>query len=300
MKILVIGGSYFYGRVFVMLSAKDHEVTVVNRGTYSMEAFGVKEIKGDRHDAALWRQLDGPYDAVVDFCAYRPGDIEMVLDNLPVAVKQYILISTVDVYERGTGAVKREDAPLETRQFPGEAGDYISGKVSLEKEVGEVCKRHQTAYTVLRPAILYGPYNYAPRESAYIRMAVQDKCIPAFSDAEGRFQFVYVKDAAEAILKCLGTEKAFGQAYNLCEDEILDYARFFEELKQASGENLREFPIRVSAAVDQGLPTPFPLTAEETELVSNEKSKEELGMVYTPFSEGMKKTYAAFRHIFEG
>ena len=36
MKILVIGGSYFYGRVFVMLTAPQHEITVVNRGTYSM------------------------------------------------------------------------------------------------------------------------------------------------------------------------------------------------------------------------------------------------------------------------
>ena len=52
---------------------------------------------------------------------------------------------------------------------------------------------------MLRPAILYGPYNYAPRESVFIQMAVQKKCIPSFTDADGRFQFIYVKDAAEAI-----------------------------------------------------------------------------------------------------
>ena len=50
MQILVLGGSYFYGRVFTMLAAKKHEITVLNRGTYSMESFGVKQIKGDRHD----------------------------------------------------------------------------------------------------------------------------------------------------------------------------------------------------------------------------------------------------------
>lgn len=47
MKILVIGGSYFYGRVFVMQAVKEHDITVLNRGTYSMENLGVKQIKGD-------------------------------------------------------------------------------------------------------------------------------------------------------------------------------------------------------------------------------------------------------------
>ena len=40
MKLLVIGGSYFYGRVFVMEAAKEHDITVWNRGTYSMKEFG--------------------------------------------------------------------------------------------------------------------------------------------------------------------------------------------------------------------------------------------------------------------
>lgn len=300
MKILVIGGSYFYGRVFVMLGAKEHEITVVNRGTYSMEEFGVKQVKGDRHDAALWQRLDGGYDAVVDFCAYTKGDISIVLDNLPGGVKQYILVSTVDAYERGTGVVKGEEVPLETRQFPGEAGTYISGKVALEKEVREVCLRHQAAYTVLRPAILYGPYNYAPRESVFIQMAVQKKCIPSFTDADGRFQFIYVKDAAEAILKCLGAEKAYGQAYNLCQDEILCYDSFFEELQRIYEENLTRIPMSLSEAVTQGVPVPFPATAAETELVSNQKSKTKLGMNYTDFHAGMQKTFTAFRHVFEG
>ena len=57
MKILVIGGSYFYGRVFVMEAVKEHEVTVVNRGTYSMEKMGVTQITGDRGDSGLWQSV---------------------------------------------------------------------------------------------------------------------------------------------------------------------------------------------------------------------------------------------------
>ena len=132
MKILVIGGSYFFGRVFVMLASKEHEITVVNRGTYSLAEFGVRQIKGDRRNEGVWRSLEGDFDVIVDFCAYEPGDIERVLDNLPGKLRQYIFISTVDVYERGSGGRRGEDAPLETRIFPGEAGAYIAGKVALE------------------------------------------------------------------------------------------------------------------------------------------------------------------------
>ena len=67
MKILVIGGSYFYGRVFVMETSKAHDVTVVNRGTYSMKELGVKQITGDRENASLWQSVTENYDVLVDF-----------------------------------------------------------------------------------------------------------------------------------------------------------------------------------------------------------------------------------------
>lgn len=119
MKILVIGGSYFYGRVFVMLTAPQHEITVVNRGTYSMADMGVAQVRGDRGDPTLWRNMSEGYDIVVDFCAYKAGDIRNVLDNIPVKPSQYIHISTVDVYRRGSGVCKTEDAPCEDRSCRG-------------------------------------------------------------------------------------------------------------------------------------------------------------------------------------
>ncbi len=190
MKILVIGGSYFYGRVFVMLAAKEHDVTVINRGTYSMEEFGVKQICGDRHDGVIWQQCSEDYDAIVDFCAYTPGDIELVLENLKGNVRQYLFISTVDVYERQQSKkLKEEGTALEKRSLAGEAGVYIAGKVALEEELCRQCRQRGIGFTILRPAILYGPYNYAPRESLFIRMAIREKMFPCFTDANGKFQF---------------------------------------------------------------------------------------------------------------
>jgi nucleoside-diphosphate-sugar epimerase len=314
MKILVLGGSYFYGRVFVMaasgavksdrreIAGDACEITVFNRGTYSMEAYGVKQVTGDRHDAAALQECREEYDAVVDFCAYEPGDIRFVLEQLTGRVKQYILISTVDVYKRGLGTVKTEETELEQRRLPGDAGAYIAGKVALEEEIRQECGRLNIPYTVLRPAILYGPYNYAPRESVYIRMLLHSHVLPKFTDADGRFQFVYVKDAAAAVLACIGNEKAYGQAYNLCQDGSVTYEDFFAALQNAAKEDItedfEEVPLSVEAAVGQGVPVPFPATEAETELCDNEKSKTELGIAYTDLEEGMRKTYHAFRGVF--
>lgn len=297
MKILVIGGSYFFGRVFVMLAAKEHDVTVLNRGTYSVAQLGAKQITGDRKDVSLWRSVRDDYDCVVDFCAYESGDIARVLENMPGHMTQYIFISTVDVYARGRGGLKGEETPFETRPLPGEAGAYIAGKVALEQEVREECAKRGIAVTVLRPAILYGPLNYAPRESVYIRLMAQNHVLPYITDAAGAFQFVYVRDAAEAVLKCLGNPEAYGQAYNLCGEEILTYETFFRELKRACDVEVQEIALTAREAEEQGLPLPFPVTAAETELCSNEKGKAQLGLCYTDIAEGMARTYRAFRDI---
>ena len=304
-EILVIGGSYFYGRVFVMEAVREqnrYHITVLNRGTYSMENFGVSQVTGDRHDALVLAACDRDYDAVVDFCAYEAGDVAEVIEGIAGKIGQYILISTVDVYERGSGIVKSEDHAPEQRTFAGEAGAYIAGKVCLEEELRKVCRDREIPYTIFRPAILYGPYNYAPRESAYIQMMLLNHALPHFTDADGRFQFVYVKDAAHAVLRAIGNEKAYAQAYNLCQDEIVTYARFFQVLKAVADseitEDLQEIPITVEDASIQQVPVPFPATLAETELCSNEKSKRELGMEYTDFHEGMRRTYQAFKHVF--
>lgn len=298
MKIMIIGGSYFFGRVCVMELARQHEITVVNRGTYSMEEFGVKQIRGDRRDVRLWESCAEDYDVIVDFCAYEKGDITRILNHIAGHIRQYIFISTVDVYERGTGILMTEDAPLETRTFPGEAGAYISGKVALEQELRDACKEKNTAYTILRPAVLYGPFNYAPRESVFIQMMVQKNILPMIVGAEGRFQFVYVRDAAEAVSRCLLNEKSFGNAYNICNQQILDYTIFGESLRQASETPVDIVRLSVSEAAEQGFPLPFPVEAKETELYSSERSVRELGLDYTELDEGMRRTYRAFRGVF--
>lgn len=298
MKILVIGGSYFLGRVFLIQAAKSHDITVVNRGTYSVEELCVHQIKGDRRNSSIWQENTEEYDVIVDFCAYEKNDIATVLNNFSGKAKQYIFISTVDVYRRGLGQIKNENTPFETRAISGSAGEYISGKIALEQELITECEKKNINYTILRPSIIYGPFNYAPREAAFIQLAVQNKMLPHITDAEGKFQFVYVKDVANAIIKCMLNETTYKNAYNICNDTIFDYDSFFNGLKAVIDMPVEELALTVSEALAQNVSLPFPVTADETELYSNEKSIQELGLCYTSFSEGIEKTYNAFKHVF--
>ena len=302
-QVLVIGGSYFLGRIFSIFASRgeDMELTLVNRGRYAMTNYPhITEHRTDRRDAeGLSRLPERDYDAAVDFCAYNPGDISFLLDNLPGKVKRYILVSTADVYARGPEDTADETFPLKTAGEAGSVGEYIYNKCLLEAELQRECEARGIGATVLRPAFIYGPFNYAPRESWYIRRVVLGEEIPVPTDASARWGMVFVKDAAEAILACIRNEKSVGQAYNLAAPEVLDYPAFMEALKGASDRPFTTRPVTVAEALGENIPLPFPLEAGESELFDGSKLTRDLGIEYTPFPEGMEKTFKSFRSVYE-
>ena len=99
MRILVIGGGVFVGRVLVEEAvARGHVVTVFNRGR-ATAAFppGVEWIKGDR-DADLGGLGGRTWDAVIDICAYLPRQVESLLQALAGRTGHYQLVSSVSAY----------------------------------------------------------------------------------------------------------------------------------------------------------------------------------------------------------
>lgn len=301
MRILVIGGSYFLGRGFTMIASKEHELTLLNRGNIPMDRYRVKQYKVDRRDAEGLRHLPNTtYDAVVDFCGYNPGDIRMLIENIPgfsKSVKKYIFISTVDVYERNVGYVKSEATPISSIRYGGETGNYIYGKICLEKELAEVCNQFGIDYTILRPSVIYGPNNYAPRESEFIKMALAEMEIRYPKDAKAKFQMTYVKDVVESILAACKKEVA--HEYNICSSEVICYEDFMKVLNQVSDVPLRLQPISteeaLKGAAEGNVFLPFPVTEEENEIYDGSKAERELGIKYTSLLEGMTKTYLCFK-----
>ena len=303
-RVLVVGGTYFAGRVFTMIASGSCDLTLLNRGRYSMSHYpNVTELRCDRHDAAALAALpEADYDAVVDFCAYAPGDIETLTAALPVRFKKYIYISTADVYDRSAPRPWTEQTPIGTDfSIAGpDTAAYLSGKAALEAECAAVCAKRGADCVILRPAFLYGPYNYAPRESWYIQTAVSGRPIPQPTDADGRFQFIYVKDLAAAVLACLQPDAPAGmRAYNLAAPEVIDYDSFLATLRAVADRPIASFPVTVEQVLRDNLPLPFPLRAQDSELFDGSLAVRELGLAYTPFHDGMEKAWNAFAPVFE-
>ena len=66
-------------------------------------------------------------------------------------------------------------------------------------------------------------------------MMVQKGFLPRIKNAKGRFQFVYVRDVAQAIAVSISNPAAFNQAYNLCNPQQVDYPLLADALTAAAG-----------------------------------------------------------------
>lgn len=293
-NVLVIGGSYFSGRVFIeeLQAAGGYVPYVLNRGSRPLGLVGVQELVCDRRDADGLGRVVPPLDwhAVVDFCAYDPGDIATLLGNLPGSVRRYIYISTATVYRNSLQLPIREDAAKLTAPLPGPAGGYAHNKWLLEGELARLCDEQGIAHVCLRPAFIYGKYNYAPRESYFFDLIARQETIVLPSPPQALFSMVSVWDVARICIACLGNEKVFNGAYTLCSDELVSYDLIVEVLEAitSSKYQVRRQPVRLINAA--GLPLPFPL--EEHLVYSGARLQDLLGYHYLPLLEGLTRTYA--------
>ena len=291
MDILVLGGSYFLGPGFIKTALDaGHRITVFNRGSRPLNVPGVTEICGDRTREEDIRRIDGKYDATVDLCAYVRGDIKRVKDILGDRTGRYVFVSTVDVYKRGTGKVLDESAEFETRDFGGEAGAYILGKAALEEEITAIEDR-----CVLRPSIIYGLGNYAPRENIYFKWISAAGQILEPLPSDGVFQMVCVRDVARALLAACTGESFKGRSFNVTPNEMLTYESFTESLKNACGVDFEVIKITPGEAFAGQVPFPYPISASESEKYDG-SALEKTGFKYTGITEGLKEAWEFYVH----
>lgn len=298
-NVLVIGGSYFLGKVFVEELQNYHEYTVyvMNRGSRPLKLEGIKEIVCDRHDMLRLPQVvpSLEWDAVVDFCAYAPEDVALLVQNLPGSLRQYIYISTATVHQNSLTLPMNEDTPTITGALSDPSGDYAYKKWLTELKLKELCEKRGIAHVSLRPSFIYGKYNYAPRESYFFNLMAKDEPIIVPSPPQALFSMVSVWDVAKICIACLGNENVFNNAYIVAADELISYDRLIEMLEKIASKrfNVQRQPPRVINV--RRIPLPFPL--EEHLVYSGSRLKEILHYRYLSFLEGMTRTYHWFFQI---
>jgi 2'-hydroxyisoflavone reductase len=295
-NVLIIGGSYFVGKVFVeeLIRDGDCSVHVVNRGNRPLMREGVNEIVCDRSDSSRLKAVlpSLTWDAVVDFCAYAPEDVETMLTSFRrAAPKHYILISTASIYENTYTFPIKEDAP-KAGGPQNELGPYASygyNKWMAEQKLMELASAAGIPYTCLRPAIIYGKYNYAPRESYFFDLITRGNPVVLPDTDLALFQFVSVWDVARVIRCCIGNVKTFDAAYNLAAEELICYRRLMEVLEMVSGRRIATRTVSIETINHLRIALPFPLDCHL--IYSGRLIRETLDFAYTPFVRGMQQTY---------
>lgn len=300
-NVLVLGGSYFAGRVFVeSLSQLDaYRIYVFNRGHLSINVPGVRQLVGDREVPASISQgiPDRHWDAVVDFCAYTPEHIHSLLNSLPGTVGHYVFISTTSVYVPAQKAPVPEHAAKMSGPMPelGEFADYGYQKWLAECLLEKECTLKSIPYTILRPSIIYGRYNYAPRESFFFDHVIANKPLVVPENPNIFYSFVWVEDMAEIIVACLENEKVFGQAFNIAGEEMISYTIMADIIEEVCGRKIERRPLATEEIVRQRIPMPFP--PDEHLLYDGKKLRQVLNYEHTPFILGIAKTWADYQQV---
>jgi nucleoside-diphosphate-sugar epimerase len=296
-RVLVLGGSYFIGRVFSIMADKTQrfDLTVINRGRFPLKRPSIREYVFDRHNENIRSVLedDAPYDVLVDFCAYEPGDSADILTLLKGRIKQYIEISSCAVFA-SSREPRTEDSP-HLAAFPNNpVEEYAYKKMLLEKEIKSACSTLSLPYTIFRPCFVFGPFNYAPRESFYFDLMLSGEAIPHPVDAGTEFSFVYVRDIARAIMAAAENPQAYNRSYNLAGPERVSYGIFLEALRLlVNGQVLPVWTVTKNEVYEKNISLPFPL--EQNELFEGLRVQKELGLSYTGFVEALKETFTVYK-----
>lgn len=301
MRVLVVGGTLFIGRLLVKeLLEAGHEVTILHRKPSHDLGRKVKGIQADRNNgkavekAVAGKQFDAVFDNVYDW--QRGTTADQVLSTIEaVAAKglsRYIFMSSIAAY--GDGLNHQEDDAL----APDDHLDpYVRNKAMTERLLFRLYHRHKLPVVTLRPPFVYGPGNPVYRE-AFFWDRMRDKR-PIIVPSEGLrlMQFVFVKDLVWAAMKTLETPAAVGQAFNISDPKPVSQM----EAINAFAEAARKKPQVVSVPRDfllrsGGHPLGPKLYFGEyldvppiTQMVN--KAKRVLKFEPTPFLEGLRESH---------
>jgi nucleoside-diphosphate-sugar epimerase len=191
---------------------------------------------GDRADGAALRgaiEAARP-EAVVDFCCFRPEEMRLTLPLMPEDLKQYVFISTVDVY----------GYPLSRLPMP-ENGEkrapncrYAADKRACEQMLlqSELAPKA----TIFRPAYSMGRrfgITALSRSGALALVPRLRKGLPVLSPDDGR-TLIHVsnaRDTGRMVAKTVLNPVSLGRAYNGCAPAAMAYDQYIGLFASALG-----------------------------------------------------------------
>lgn len=261
MKVLVIGGNRFVGRSLVLrLRFRQHEVTVLNRGTLASPR-SVEVLHADRStddfDRALARRH---FDAVVDFAAFTGDDARRAIRVLDT--EHYVLISTGQVYlvREGFAGLALEtdyDGPvMAAPPSPAEHADWAYGIGKRDAE--DVIAAAPMRTTRLRIPMVSGEGDPKRRFDQYLWRMLDGG--PLFvPNAMTVTRHVYRGNMVDALVGLVELPRETSEVFNLAQEEQPPLRELIEMIGFAAGMrvNIVDTPVERLAGLDVRACSPF-------------------------------------------
>jgi nucleoside-diphosphate-sugar epimerase len=219
MRVLVIGGTLFIGRLLVEeLGRAGHAVTVLHRNPGSALPAGVTGLIADRNDPSAVRaalagsRFDAVFDNVYDWS--RGTTAEHVEGTARACandgLQRYVFMSTVAAFPPGLD--RPDNGPLVPRDDP---NSYARNKANSERALFALHERSGFPAVTLRPPFIYGPLNPFYREAYFWDRLRDGRPIIIPDDGSRLMQFVFVGDVVRCCMRILERPEAVGHAFNL-------------------------------------------------------------------------------------
>jgi nucleoside-diphosphate-sugar epimerase len=298
MHILVIGGTRNIGYYLThALLEQGHRVTILNRGvTPDSLPESVERLRADRSDAVqLQLALGGrDFDVVVDNTIYKGAEAESIVKILSGRTGHYIFLSTGQVYLVREGVERPfSESAYEGRVMPAPKANtysyeewlYGMDKRRVEDTLAAAQAAHGFPYTSLRLPMVNGERDHFNRFYGYVLRLKDGGPLLVPETPDYRLRHIYSGDVVQAILRVIARGASRTHAYNISQDETVSLAEFLGMVGRLLNIQPRLVRVRRGLLEANGfLPDCSPFSERWMSELTNDLSKAELGMKYTPLA----------------
>src|SRR3569832_669716 len=213
MKVLFIGGT---GNISTAVShlavQRGIELTLLTRGAHGQGIPGARTIQCSVEDeaSAMAALKELKFDAVVDWIAFTPSDIERDLRLFRDRTSQFVFISSASCYQKPVqNYLITEKTPLENHYW-----EYSRLKIACEQRLWKAQADDGFPVTIVRPTLTYGdtiiplPTNsWYPYAFTAIDRMRKGKNVVIPGDGTSLWVLTHNSDFAKGMIGLLGNPK---------------------------------------------------------------------------------------------
>ena len=238
MKVLFIGGTGNISLSSTKLAIeRGIEIFLLTRGTSQAFPKGVKSLIADINDEAKVKELirDHYFDAVVNWIAFGPEDINRDFELFRGKTNQYIFISSASCYQKPLShPIITESTPLANPFW-----DYSRQKIACENTLMDLYRKEGFPITIVRPSLTYDTVIPVPiggwTEYTIVDRIKKGKKVIIHGDGTSLWTITHAKDFAVGFMGLIDHQQAIGQSFHITSDEILTWNQIYEAVAMAAG-----------------------------------------------------------------